>query len=72
MNDGSGPTSKPVRIIAAVLGVFLGIGGVLLFTLGVSEFPRLWLAALEGVVTVILGATFLFAAKTGRSPAWPD
>jgi uncharacterized membrane protein HdeD (DUF308 family) len=72
MSDGSGPISKPVRILAAALGAFLGIGGVLLFALGVAEFPRLWLAALEGVVTVILGATFLFAAKTGRSPAWPD
>jgi uncharacterized membrane protein HdeD (DUF308 family) len=72
MNDGSGPISMPVRILAAVLGAFLGIGGVLLFVTGLSEFPRLWLAALEGVVTVLLGGAFLFAAKTGRSPAWPD
>jgi len=62
----------PIRIVAAVLGLFLAIGGVLLFATGVSEFPSLWLAALQGIVTVFLGALFLIAAKTGRSPAWPD
>ena len=72
MNDGSGPITLPVRIIAGVLGLFLAIGGVLLFATGISEFRRLWFAALQGIVTVFLGAAFLMAAKTGRSPAWPD
>ena len=72
MNDGSGSISVPVRIIAGALGLFLGIGGVLLFATGVSEFRRLWFAALQGMVMVFLGARFLIAARTGRSPAWSD
>jgi cadmium resistance protein CadD (predicted permease) len=72
MNNGSGPISMPVRVLAAILGTYLGVGGALLFATGLSSFPHLWLAALQGLVTVVLGATFLFAAKTGQSPAWPD
>jgi len=72
MNDGSGPLSIPVRVAAAVLGTYLLVGGVLLSLTGATHLPGLWVAALEGVGTVFLGAVFVRAAKTGRSPAWPD
>lgn len=71
-DDGSGPLTMPVRAVAAVLGLFFVVGGVLIFATGVSELPGLWIPVLEGVVGVLLGGLFLVAAKTGRSPAWPD
>ncbi len=72
MNDGSGPLSIPARVAAAVLGAYLLVGGVLLSLTGATHLPRLWVGTLEGVGTVFLGAVFVAAAKTGRSPAWPD
>ena len=72
MNNGSGPLAWPIRLAAAVLGLYMGIGGVLLSLTGASDFPRLWSAVLEGVVGTLLGIFLLVAAKTGWSPQWPD
>lgn len=49
MNDGTDPLRIAIRVLAAVLGVYLLLGGVLIFVTGISELPRLWLAPLQGV-----------------------
>ena len=70
MNDGSGPISKPVRVLAAVLGVYMGAGGILLAFGGLAS--HIWLAVLSSVVGLGLAALLVRAAITGWSPAWPD
>ena len=70
MTDGSGPIKMPVRVAAAVLGLYLGAGGILL---AVGAFAtHLWLAALDAIVGLFLGFLLVRAAITGWSPSWPD
>jgi len=70
MNDGSGPLSKPVRILAALLGAYMGAGGLLLAFGGLASHT--WLAVISSAVGLGLAALFVRAAITGWSPAWPD
>jgi hypothetical protein len=70
MSNGSGPIRMPIRIIAGVLGVYLGTGGLLLAFGGLSV--HWWQAALAALTSLWLAYLLLRAAVTGSSPAWPD
>ena len=58
----------PVRIAAAIFGVFLGCGGVLLVADEVDGKWELYM----GVAALFLGFLLVRAALTGRIPSWPD
>ena len=60
----------PVRIAAAVLGIYMGAGGILLAAGALST--QLWRAALSAVVGLWICFLFMRAALSGQSPAWPD
>ncbi len=70
MNDGAGRLSTPVRVAAAILGLYMGCGGLLLAVAAVST--NLWRAGLEAIAGLSIAFLFIRAAKSGWSPAWPD
>jgi hypothetical protein len=70
MNDCLGLIRKPVRIVAAVLGIYIGVGGLLLTVDLLSA--HVWQAALTALTSLWIAYLFLRAAITEQSPAWPD
>jgi len=60
----------PVRVAAALLGVYLGAGGILLAIGALAT--HIWLAALDAIVGLFLGFLLVRAAISGWSPSWPD
>ena len=70
MNDGSGRLSMPVRVAAALLGVYMGCGGLLLAAAAIST--NAWFAGLEAIAGLFIAFLFVCAAKSGWSPSWPD